>query len=160
MKNKIIFGLCIIVLGIVIFLTWFSGSSNNTAINTDIDFSAYSAKVFMSPTCGCCKLFTSMLSKKMKTESILKDDMSQIKKQYNIPVEMESCHTTVIAEYVIEGHIPIEAISKLFSEKPAIAGIAMPGMPAGSPGMPGRKVSPFEIYKLNGLSTPEIYLTI
>ena len=77
------------------------------------------------------------------------EDMSPIKSSYRIPSSMESCHTTVIGDYVIEGHMPIEAIEKLLTEKPAIAGIALPGMPYGSPGMPGSKQGPFVIYALD-----------
>ena len=61
---------------------------------------------------------------------------------------MQSCHTTTIGNYFVEGHIPIEAIEKLMTEKPNIKGIAMPGMPSGSPGMPGAKQGPFIIYAI------------
>jgi hypothetical protein len=61
---------------------------------------------------------------------------------------MESCHTTVIDGYFVEGHVPFEAIEKLLAERPDIDGIALPDMPAGSPGMPGRKSGPFDIYQV------------
>lgn len=68
---------------------------------------------------------------------------------------MQSCHTTVIGGYYIEGHVPVEAIKRLLEEKPQIDGIALPGMPAGSPGMSGSKEGPFVIYSISGGQTSE-----
>ena len=62
---------------------------------------------------------------------------------------MEICHTTIIGDYFVEGHVPLEAVEKLLTEKPDIKGIAMPGMPSGSPGMPGAKKGDFVIYAVN-----------
>jgi hypothetical protein len=61
---------------------------------------------------------------------------------------MESCHTVEIENYFVEGHVPIEAIQKLLNEKPDINGIALPGMPSGSPGMPGLKMEKFKIHQI------------
>ena len=74
--------------------------------------------------------------------------LHNIKKKYNIPLEMQSCHTTMLGKYFIEGHVPIEAINKLLKEQPKIDGIALPGMPIGTPGMPGEKEEPYIIYQL------------
>ncbi len=71
-----------------------------------------------------------------------------IKQKYNIPVEMQSCHTTIMGKYFIEGHVPFEAVNKLLKEQPDIDGIALPGMPIGTPGMPGDKDEPYVIYQL------------
>ena len=73
---------------------------------------------------------------------------------------MESCHTVVIGDYFIEGHIPLEAVEKLLVEKPDIKGIAMPGMPSGSPGMPGAKKGDFVIYAVNNDGTTEEFMRI
>ena len=82
-----------------------------------------------------------------------------IKKKHNIPLEMQSCHTTILGKYFIEGHVPIEAINKLLKEKPDIDGIALPGMPIGTPGMPGEKEEPYIIYQLvDGKSS--VFMTI
>ncbi len=67
------------------------------------------------------------------------DDLAPIKDKYNIPRQLQSCHTSIIGDYFVEGHVPVEAIARLIAEKPDIAGIALPGMPSGSPGMPGAK---------------------
>ena len=72
---------------------------------------------------------------------------------------MTSCHTAVIGDYFVESYVPIEAIDKLLAEKPDVAGIALPGMPAGSPGMSGRKTAAFKIHALSGGKTSE-FITI
>lgn len=61
---------------------------------------------------------------------------------------MQSCHTTLVSEYFVEGHVPVEAIWKLLEEQPPIDGIALPGMPSGSPGMGGDKEKPLVIYSI------------
>ena len=105
--------------------------------------------VFKSPTCGCCVGHVAYLKKHgFEVETINTLDMSSVKEKYQIPPNMQSCHTTLLGDYFIEGHIPIEAIDKLLTGKPTIDGITLPGMPAGSPGMPGFKRGPFLIYSL------------
>ena len=74
--------------------------------------------------------------------------LQEIKNQNNIPYNMRSCHTSFIDGYFVEGHIPIEAINKLLTERPDIDGIALPNMPAGSPGMPGYKQGEWIIYSI------------
>ena len=108
-------------------------------------------EVFKTPTCGCCYGYVLFLEKeKYKVKQTDMRSLHSIKQKYNIPVEMRSCHTTIMGKYFIEGHVPIEAINKLLKEQPDIDGIALPGMPIGTPGMPGDKDEPFVIYQLTG----------
>ena len=105
--------------------------------------------VYMSPTCGCCKKWVSHLENNgFEVESIYEDNMRSIKTQYKISQKNTSCHTGVIGSYFIEGHVPLEAINKLLKERPDIDGLALPGMPIGTPGMPGDKEEPYVIYQL------------
>lgn len=101
--------------------------------------------VYKSANCGCCVGWAAEASKDYSVD-IAVADMFSIKQQFNIPRNMESCHTSIVEGYFVEGHIPMEAIEKLLNEQPDIDGIAMPNMPAGSPGMPGIKSGPFIIY--------------
>jgi hypothetical protein len=65
-----------------------------------------------------------------------RDDMTAVKDEHRIPAQLRSCHTALVAGYVIEGHVPADVVAKLLAERPAgVVGIAVPGMPAGSPGM-------------------------
>ena len=86
--------------------------------------------------------------------------MSSVKANYEIPSQLESCHTAVIGDYFVEGHVPLEAVEKLLMEKPDVAGIAMPGMPSGSPGMPGTKRGDFIVYSVNNDGSYEEFMRI
>jgi hypothetical protein len=65
-----------------------------------------------------------------------------------VPEALEGCHTSLIDGYVVEGHVPAKSLNKLLTERPAIKGISLPGMPLGSPGMSGRKQEPFTMYEV------------
>jgi hypothetical protein len=116
--------------------------------------------VYKSPDCGCCLGYIEELKRegyRVKVEN--RDDMSTIKDQYNIPEDMESCHTSVFDRYFVEGHVPFQAVNKLLTEEPAIDGISLPDMPAGSPGMPGEQNEAFDVYQLSAGEASE-YLSI
>lgn len=103
--------------------------------------------VFKSPTCGCCGNYISYLEKQGAHVSVEEvTNTSEIKKTNGVPFALESCHTTQVEGYVVEGHVPAEAIKKILDERPDIAGISLPEMPAGSPGMSGTKLAPFRIH--------------
>jgi hypothetical protein len=63
--------------------------------------------------------------------------LTAVKQRYHVPPELESCHTALVESYVVEGHVPADLVDRLLRERPKIAGLAVPGMPAGSPGMEG-----------------------
>lgn len=117
-------------------------------------------EVFKTPSCGCCYGYVLFLEKeKFKVKQTDMRSLHTIKQKYNIPVEMQSCHTTIMGKYFIEGHVPFEAVKKLLKEQPDIDGIALPGMPIGTPGMPGDKDEPYVIYQLkDGKSS--VFMTI
>ena len=118
------------------------------------------AMIYKSPTCGCCVGYAGYLERQgFDVKTIMTEDMTSIKETHDIPKNMESCHTVVIDDYFIEGHIPIEAVNTMLAEAPNIDGIALPGMPSGSPGMPGIKNTKFTIYGLSDGKT-SIYKVI
>ena len=91
---------------------------------------------YRSASCGCCKKWVNHLRDNgLEVVDKIVEDVSVIKNQYQIPNNLRSCHSAQIANYMIEGHVPIESINKLFRENPNINGLAVPGMPLGSPGM-------------------------
>ena len=117
-----------------------SANTNNKKLNVE---------VFKTPSCGCCYGYVLFLEKeKFNVKQTDMRSLHSIKQKYNIPLEMQSCHTTVVGRYFIEGHVPLEAVNKLLKEQPDIDGIALPGMPIGTPGMPGKKEEPYIIYQL------------
>lgn len=104
--------------------------------------------VFRSPTCGCCSLWIDHMKEAGFTvRDEVTEDMTAIKQEYGLPQNLASCHTTLANGYVIEGHIPAADVQRLLTEKPDIAGIAVPGMPIGSPGMEsGNYVEPYTVF--------------
>ena len=80
-----------------------------------------------------------------KVENV--NNLSPIKEQYHVPMQLQSCHTAIVDGYIIEGHVPVNEVERLLSEKPDIAGIAVAGMPPGSPGMEveGTAPQPFDV---------------
>lgn len=142
-------GLVIVIISGMYLLTNFSKTNSSKA-------KAQEATIYKSPNCGCCVHHKDYLEKNGYQVSVkLTDNMDDIKKKYQIPEDMQSCHTTIIGDYFFEGHLPIAAINKIMKENPKIDGISLPGMPAGSPGMPGQKREPFTIYQLTGQQTAE-----
>jgi|TARA_B110001452_G_scaffold33760_1_gene26124 hypothetical protein len=138
----------LLFLSISIFLI-FSFITNKQDASAVSKASKYNVEVFKTPSCGCCYGYVLFLEEeKFKVKQTDMRSLHIIKKKHNIPLEMQSCHTTILGKYFIEGHVPIEAINKLLKEKPNIDGIALPGMPIGTPGMPGEKEEPYIIYQL------------
>ena len=149
----------LVVLSISFFLI-FSFVINKQDASAVTKTSKHNVEVFKTASCGCCYGYVLFLEEeKFKVKQTDMRSLHLIKKKYNIPLEMQSCHTTVLGKYFIEGHVPIEAINKLLKEKPDIDGIALPGMPIGTPGMPGEKEEPYIIYQLvDGKSS--VFMTI
>ncbi len=147
-KNKLLLALFIVGLIAVAGCAPQKTNGNNQISGKAID--GVAATIFKSSGCGCCGVYSQYMEKKgFNVQVVDTEDLDSVKSKYKIPVSMQSCHTTVVGDYFVEGHVPAEAIEKLLAEKPDIAGIAMPGMPSGSPGMPGSKRGPFIVYAVN-----------
>jgi hypothetical protein len=113
------------------------------------------ATLYKNPSCACCDAYANYLrSNGFKVSVFEHPNMSQIKQKYGVRKNLEGCHTTVIGDYIVEGHVPIAPIKRLLSERPATKGISLPGMPQGSPGMSGTKEGPFEILSITGDNEP------
>ena len=143
-KNKLL--LALFIAGLVAVAGCASQKTDSASNDNEVS-GKVTATIFKSSSCGCCSVYAQYMGKKgFDVKVVETEDSSPISDKYGIPSSMESCHTTVIGDYFVEGHVPVEAINKLLEEKPDIAGIAMPGMPSGSPGMPGAKKAAFIIY--------------
>ena len=102
--------------------------------------------VYKSPTCGCCAKWVEHMKKAGFVVTINDvPNVGQVKMANGVPGQLASCHTALAGGYVIEGHVPADVVQKLLKEKPAVAGIAVPGMPMGSPGMEGGSVDHYDI---------------
>lgn len=120
--------LMLAALGSALFLSAAAQAGDETTIT-----------VYKTPWCGCCEVWTDAVEAAGYTVVVEDhEDLTAIKKQAGVPDDMQACHTAVIGDerkYILEGHVPLEAMEKLMSERPDIRGIAVPGMPQGSLGM-------------------------
>lgn len=105
-----------------------------------------SITVYKSPTCGCCSKWVDHLEENgFDVTSIDTDDVAMMKARYGVPGDLTSCHTALVGGYVVEGHVPAAEIHRLLEERPEIAGLAVPGMPMGSPGMEGARTDAYDV---------------
>ncbi|WP_276254866.1 DUF411 domain-containing protein [Halomontanus rarus] len=128
------------------------GETDDSQWETDDSLAVASATQYSAPNCNCCEQYASYLDDHLETDLdvTVPDDIAAVKREYGVPAQLGSCHTLELDGYVVEGHVPVEAIATLFDEEPSIDGIALPEMPAGSPGMPGEQSDPFTIYAIDG----------
>lgn len=105
------------------------------------------ATMYKNPQCSCCEGYAAYLrSNGFEVDVKPTNDLAQISSKAGVPEKFQGCHTMFVNSYVVDGHVPVNVIRKLLSERPTIAGITLPDMPQGSPGMTGRKSGPFTIY--------------
>ncbi|HKY94327.1 MAG TPA: DUF411 domain-containing protein, partial [Kiloniellales bacterium] len=117
------------------------------------------ATLYKNPQCGCCEGYADYLRENGFTVVVMPThDLSRISSDAGVPTEFQGCHTMFVGDYVVDGHVPVHIVRRLLEEHPSIAGVTLPGMPAGSPGMSGIKVAPFVIYSFGADGgQPEIY---
>ena len=86
-------------------------------------------------------------------------DLNAVKEEHQVPMQLQSCHTAIVDGYVIEGHVPVSEINRLLAEKPEVAGLAVPGMPAGSPGMEvdGVADQPYDVIAFSKDGSTEVF---
>lgn len=116
--------------------------------------------VYKSPTCGCCsKWIQHMKTEGFDVKSTDQMDVTPIKTQYGVPLDAQSCHTALVGGYVLEGHVPASAVKKLLKDKPKVVGLAVPGMPVGSPGMevPSGQVEAYNVMAFDKAGKQTVY---
>ncbi|MDJ0596485.1 MAG: DUF411 domain-containing protein [Pleurocapsa sp. MO_226.B13] len=116
--------------------------------------------VYRSPSCGCCGVWVDHAKKHgFKIEDIKIEEMEALKQKHNVPAELASCHTTIIDGYVMEGHIPADDIKRFLAQKADdLVGLAVPGMPIGTPGMEARDIKqPFQVLAFNDKGEVEVF---
>ncbi len=114
--------------------------------------------VFKNPSCGCCGKWVEHLRANGFTVKVQEvNDTSAYEKQYRVPRSMVSCHTAVVNSYTIEGHVPAAEIKRLLSERPKAVGLAVPGMPVGSPGMEAAHSDAYSVFVFDESGQSSIY---
>lgn len=110
------------------------------------------------PYCGCCSAWADhMRSNGFEVKELISHDMSSIKLAHGLTRELASCHTAVIDGYVIEGHVPAADVKRLLEERPEVAGLSVPGMPMGSPGMEGPVSQPYNVVTFSKDGKVEVF---
>ena len=117
-------------------------------------------QVYKMSTCGCCANWVKHLQANgFATRVTELENLSEIKAKHNIPGPAQSCHTATVDGYVLEGHVPAADVRRLLEERPAVLGLAVPGMPIGSPGMevPNVKPSPYNVMSFDRRGELKVY---
>jgi hypothetical protein len=120
--------------------------------------SALLAVVYKTPTCGCCAKWVDHLRAGGFTVEVHDmESVDPVKAELGVPGALASCHTARVGGYVFEGHVPADVIQRVLREKPQITGVAVPGMPMGSPGMEGSYKDPYDIVAFDGNGKTSVY---
>ncbi|WP_306131526.1 DUF411 domain-containing protein [Roseivivax marinus] len=113
--------------------------------------------VFKDPNCGCCSGWVAHMRDAgfdVEARDVAPDALQAVKVEAGVAPDMASCHTALVGDYVVEGHVPAEDVRRLLDERPEALGLAVPGMPVGSPGMEmGGRVDPYEVKLLTASGT-------
>jgi hypothetical protein len=115
-------------------------------------------EVYKSPSCGCCKNWIKHLQQNgfaVKAHDV--GDPSEYRAKFGVPEQLGSCHTATVEGYAIEGHVPAREIKRLLAERPTAKGLAVPGMPGGSPGMEGPRDDPYAVLLFHADSKYAVY---
>jgi hypothetical protein len=117
--------------------------------------------VYKTPSCGCCNGWVEhMEAAGFTVDARNVTDIMSVKLDAGVPTPMSSCHTALIDGYVVEGHVPAEQVKGLLADRPEVAGIAVPGMPTGSPGMGGPNARPYQVYSFETDGSTAVYAEI
>lgn len=116
--------------------------------------------VYKSPTCGCCSKWVQHLEQNgFKVVAHDVGSINALKAQFSVPPAVASCHTAVVGDYVVEGHVPADLIQRLLKERPRVKGLAVPRMPQGSPGMEGPNPERYDILTFDAGGSTAVYAT-
>jgi hypothetical protein len=116
--------------------------------------------VYKDPNCGCCSAWNVAMQKAGFAIDVRDTpNIAQVKASLGVPDALASCHTGVVAGYLFEGHVPPDLVKKVLTEKPAIVGLFVPGMPGGSPGMEGPNPVRYDVIALGRDRRQSVYAT-
>lgn len=114
--------------------------------------------VYKSPTCGCCGKWIEHMEKAgFSVDVENRQDLRPIKAELGVPRSLQSCHTAVVGGYLVEGHVPPDLVQRMLDEKPDIKGLAVPGMPMGSPGMEGPRKDEYDVLSIGVDGQTKVY---
>lgn len=160
MNNRLTGYLSLVLMLAGIFLTVSSrAGEDHRAAGAKTHHGDRQITVYHDPSCGCCSKWIDHLEQnRFHVTDRPVSDLVSIKRNYGVPRHMASCHTAVIDGYIIEGHVPADDIERLLRERPDSAGLAVPGMPVGTPGMEmGQRRDAFAVYEFESGGEARVY---
>ncbi len=116
--------------------------------------------VYLTPTCGCCIGWVDhMRANGFTVDVIYQDDLTAVRQEHKVPVPLTSCHLGIVEGFAIEGHVPADVVQRLLRDRPAVLGVAVPGMVAGTPGMeqPDGHVDAYDVYSFDESGPVGVY---
>ena len=115
-------------------------------------------QIFRTATCGCCLGWAEHMEQNGFSVDVIEvDDLPAVKARLGVPAELAACHTAEVGGYVVEGHVPASDIQRLLRERPQIRGLAVPGMPEGSPGMEGPHPEPYAVLAFDAQGRSSVF---
>lgn len=162
MTNRILAAIAVVAFGVV-------GCDGAPEARAAADRTALAASdtdmvVYKTPTCGCCDLWVDHAEEHGFTVEAVDldgyDALVQKKREHGVDWDLGSCHTALVGGYVVEGHVPADVVQRLLDERPDIRGIAVPGMPIGSPGMEGPNARPYQVIAIGHDGARTLFETV
>lgn len=153
-KNKIYIAIIALLVAVLGYQLWEISSPGDAAGSAD----AGEVVMYKNAGCQCCTMWAGHMERAGFTVTEKPtDQLSAIKVDQGVPYTMGSCHTALVGGYVIEGHVPIADVKRLLREQPDARGLAVPGMPAGSPGMESPNPEPYKVYLIGNDGSQSVY---
>lgn len=151
-------GVAAVVIAVAIGVGWWRSESRSQETLAPVPVASAVVEVYKNPQCGCCGAWVSHL----RTQGFVVNvhevaDTAAVREQHHVPAALGSCHTATISGYAIEGHVPAADIRRLLKEKPAVAGLAVPGMPAGSPGMESSSPQAYQTLAFSAAGESQVF---
>lgn len=143
---------------IAILATGSGDGADASATVAELPPEAREVTVYKSPTCGCCSLWAEHLAAagfRVHVEDRV--EMIPVKREHGVPLDLASCHTALVDGYVLEGHVPAADVARLLTERPDVDGLAVPGMPMGSPGMEGPREDAYDVIAFDADGGREVF---
>lgn len=148
-NNNILFA--VVAVAVLAAGIWLYGDFDSSSDNTTESKNITEVTMYKNPGCQCCTKWANHLEEYGFT--VTEEPTNQlvsIKADWDVPYSVQACHTAVVGDYVVEGHVPAEDVKRMLEERPDVIGIGVGGMPIGSPGMEGPNPEPYNVYAFDG----------
>jgi hypothetical protein len=164
MGTRILFATAVAALAMGVAACNGTPEANAAATLRAAELEGFDMVVYKSPTCGCCDLWVDHAEEHgfsvAAVDIVEYDALLGKKREYGVDMDLGSCHTALVGGYVVEGHVPAPVIQRLLDERPDIHGLAVPGMPIGSPGMEGPNPRPYHVIAIARDGSRSVYETV